>query len=113
VSLQQVKFAGKDAHLAKVVEIVSANGFIPEPLVSSEVDWFYTSLGIDDGYFAVESPETCADHIEVRRLRSALAPRFGSICSLSALHSRFTVPRCKPMLLTRTTSRSSLRRRPR
>lgn len=51
--------------MAKVVDIISANGFIPEPLVQSEVSWFYTSLGIDDGYFAVEGPETCADHIEV------------------------------------------------
>lgn len=68
-SIDKVKFAGKDAHLAQVVQIVASNGFIPEPLVRSEVDWFYTSLGIDDGYFAVESPETCADHIEVRRLR--------------------------------------------
>ncbi|KAM0790282.1 hypothetical protein ACM66B_005584 [Microbotryomycetes sp. NB124-2] len=64
VGYNRIKFAGKDQHLSQVLDIVSNNGFIPEQLVRAEVDWFYSSLGIDDGYFAVETPQTCADHIE-------------------------------------------------
>lgn len=72
---EQVSFEGKAAHLQAVVQLVQANGFIPEPLVQGEVNWFYSSLGIDDGYFAVEDPETCADHIEVSRPLSLSPPR--------------------------------------
>ncbi|GAA6004199.1 hypothetical protein JCM10207_002478 [Rhodosporidiobolus poonsookiae] len=58
------KFEGKDQHQAAVLDIVTTNGFLPDALVQSEVDWFYTQLGIDDGYFKLTSPEEVADHVE-------------------------------------------------
>ncbi|KAK4048479.1 NAD-dependent glutamate dehydrogenase [Microbotryomycetes sp. JL221] len=60
----KVKFPGKEQHMSQVKDLVANNGFIPEPLVAAEVEWFFTSLGIDDGYFQLESVQTCADHIE-------------------------------------------------
>ncbi|GAA5982795.1 hypothetical protein JCM11641_004626 [Rhodosporidiobolus odoratus] len=60
----QAKFAGKEEHQKTVLDIVSSNGFLPDALVESEVDWFYTQLGLDDGYFKVNSPEDVADHVE-------------------------------------------------
>ncbi|KAJ6476138.1 hypothetical protein C8R45DRAFT_370933 [Mycena sanguinolenta] len=42
---------------------VAAKGFVPAPLVAGEVAWFYTNLGIDDTYFANESPAIISDHI--------------------------------------------------
>ncbi|KAJ7109084.1 NAD-specific glutamate dehydrogenase [Mycena crocata] len=56
-------FAGKAAQRALVESEVAAKGFIPAPLVHGEVDWFYTNLGIDDTYFANESPAVISDHI--------------------------------------------------
>lgn len=38
-------------------------GFIPRELVSGEVNWFYSGLGIDDTYFQNESIEVISDHI--------------------------------------------------
>lgn len=38
-------------------------GFIPAPLLSNEVSWFYNSLGIDDTYFLTTPPTLIADHI--------------------------------------------------
>lgn len=39
------------------------------------VDWFYSQLGIDDGYFSLTSPQEVADHVEVRfRSFSAQSP---------------------------------------
>ncbi|KAJ7083022.1 NADH-dependent glutamate dehydrogenase [Mycena epipterygia] len=56
-------FQGKDAQRALVEAEVANKGFVPAPLVHGEVDWFYTSLGIDDTYFANESPAVISDHI--------------------------------------------------
>ncbi|GAA5864051.1 hypothetical protein JCM3774_006364 [Rhodotorula dairenensis] len=58
------RFAGKDAHKAAVIDIVASNGFLPEVLVQSEVEWFYSQLGIDDGYFSLTNPQEVADHVE-------------------------------------------------
>jgi glutamate dehydrogenase len=72
VSLHRVKnlpgyntpvFKGKPEQRAKVQEIVAGKGFIPHQLVSNEVQWFYTHLGIDDTYFRNESVEVISDHI--------------------------------------------------
>ncbi|PPQ75710.1 hypothetical protein CVT26_000951 [Gymnopilus dilepis] len=71
-SLQRIKnqpgyntpvFKGKEEQRALVEQEVAAKGFIPRELVSNEVNWFYTNLGIDDTYFANESREVIADHI--------------------------------------------------
>ncbi|KAF7293987.1 NAD-specific glutamate dehydrogenase [Mycena kentingensis (nom. inval.)] len=56
-------FAGKDAQRQQVEAEIANKGFIPAPLVSGEVSWFYTSLGIDDTYFANESVTVISDHI--------------------------------------------------
>ncbi|GAA6024817.1 hypothetical protein JCM8202_006008 [Rhodotorula sphaerocarpa] len=58
------RFAGKETHKAAVIDIVTSNGFLPDALVQSEVEWFYSQLGIDDGYFSLTSPEEVADHVE-------------------------------------------------
>lgn len=29
------------------------------------VEWFYSQLGIDDGYFSLTNPQEVADHVEV------------------------------------------------
>ncbi|GAA5866946.1 hypothetical protein JCM8547_003926 [Rhodosporidiobolus lusitaniae] len=60
----KAKFEGKDAHREAVLDIVAGNGFLPDSLVQSEVDWFYDQLGIDDGYFKLTSPQEVADHVE-------------------------------------------------
>jgi glutamate dehydrogenase len=36
---------------------------MPRELVVNEVNWFYSSLGIDDTYFANESRDVIVDHI--------------------------------------------------
>jgi glutamate dehydrogenase len=36
---------------------------MPRELVANEVNWFYSSLGIDDTYFASESRDVIVDHI--------------------------------------------------
>ena len=36
---------------------------MPRELVENEVNWFYTSLGIDDTYFANESRDVIVNHI--------------------------------------------------
>ncbi|KAF7357454.1 NAD-specific glutamate dehydrogenase [Mycena sanguinolenta] len=56
-------FKGKDEQQAIVQAEVAAKGFVPAPLVAGEVAWFYTNLGIDDTYFANESPAVISDHI--------------------------------------------------
>ncbi|BGP01728.1 NAD-dependent glutamate dehydrogenase [Rhodotorula toruloides] len=61
---RKASFAGKDKHKEAVVDIVASNGFLPELLVQPEVDWFYSQLGIDDGYFSLTSPQEVADHVE-------------------------------------------------
>ncbi|CAL1713556.1 unnamed protein product [Somion occarium] len=56
-------FKGKEEQRAKVQATVVQKGFIPRELVSNEVNWFYTFLGIDDTYFHSETVEVIADHI--------------------------------------------------
>ncbi|KAJ7727382.1 NADH-dependent glutamate dehydrogenase [Mycena metata] len=56
-------FAGKDEQRALVHAEVQNKGFVPTPLVQGEVQWFYENLGIDDTYFANESPAVISDHI--------------------------------------------------
>ncbi|KAJ7863466.1 NAD-specific glutamate dehydrogenase [Mycena olivaceomarginata] len=56
-------FKGKDEQQQLVQAEVAAKGFVPAPLVAGEVAWFYTNLGIDDTYFANESPAVISDHI--------------------------------------------------
>lgn len=56
-------FSGKQDQFDQVVDVLDSNGFIPEPLVELEAQWFYSSLGIDDVFFARESPEGIASHI--------------------------------------------------
>ena len=40
----------------------------------SETTWFYDALGIDEGYFKLESVDTVADHIEVRLRKGPARP---------------------------------------
>lgn len=56
-------FAGKDSQRRAVESALRQGGFIPSPLVAREVAWFYEHLGIDDTYFAAESPSQVADHV--------------------------------------------------
>ena len=45
------------------MRILAESGFIPQELVSGEVDWFYNHLGIDNTYFLGEKPDVIADHV--------------------------------------------------
>ncbi|KAI9183335.1 NAD-dependent glutamate dehydrogenase [Blastocladiella emersonii ATCC 22665] len=56
-------FDGKQEQMLNVANHIAEKGFIPKELVQSEVQWFYTNLGIDDMYFMLESVETIANHI--------------------------------------------------
>ncbi|KAM9888132.1 hypothetical protein OXX69_013143, partial [Metschnikowia pulcherrima] len=56
-------FSGKQEQFEQVLDILDSTGFIPEALIESEANWFYTSLGIDDVFFARESPQGIASHI--------------------------------------------------
>ncbi|KAF4617888.1 hypothetical protein D9613_005743 [Agrocybe pediades] len=56
-------FKGKEEQRALVEQEVAEKGFIPRELVSMEVNWFYSNLGIDDTYFQNESKEVITDHI--------------------------------------------------
>ncbi|PVU90824.1 hypothetical protein BB559_004418 [Furculomyces boomerangus] len=56
-------FHNKKEHMDKVIEIVTAQGYIPPNHINSEVEWFYTNLGIDDLYFSMEEPEIVAEHV--------------------------------------------------
>ncbi|KZS93784.1 NAD-specific glutamate dehydrogenase [Sistotremastrum niveocremeum HHB9708] len=56
-------FAGKAAQKAQVLAQIQESGFLPSDLVSGEVEWFYTSLRIDDTYFQNESVEAISNHI--------------------------------------------------
>lgn len=42
---------------------VEEKGFIPADLVESEVQWFYSDLGIDDMYFSTETVDVIVSHI--------------------------------------------------
>lgn len=56
-------FKGKEEQAGKVTELLHEKGYIPDSLIQAEVEWFYRGLGIDDTYFALESPATIADHV--------------------------------------------------
>ncbi|KAL7409380.1 NAD-dependent glutamate dehydrogenase [Mrakia frigida] len=60
---KEAVFGGKGAQELEVEKLVSAQGFIPLDLVKGEVTWFYQHLGIDDTYFASETPVLIAEHI--------------------------------------------------
>jgi glutamate dehydrogenase len=49
--------------LAVDLVLTYIQGFVPRELVSGEVNWFYSGLGIDDTYFQNESIEVISDHI--------------------------------------------------
>ncbi|KAL2156276.1 hypothetical protein VTH82DRAFT_1021 [Thermothelomyces myriococcoides] len=57
------EFKGKKEQMTQVKEQIKGSGWIPEPLVDSQVGWFYNELGIDDVYFQTENPEVIAKHI--------------------------------------------------
>ncbi|RKP29620.1 NAD-dependent glutamate dehydrogenase [Metschnikowia bicuspidata] len=59
----ETPFSGKQDQIEQVVDLLDSTGFIPEPLVELEAKWFYSNLGIDDVFFARESPEGIASHI--------------------------------------------------
>ena len=56
-------FKGKEAQRKRVEQLVAQGGFVPLQLVTSEVNWFYDHLGIDDTYFTAETAEGVADHV--------------------------------------------------
>lgn len=56
-------FSGKQDQFDQVLDLLDLTGFIPENLIELEAKWFYNSLGIDDVFFARESPEGIASHI--------------------------------------------------
>ncbi|KAK8031907.1 NAD-specific glutamate dehydrogenase [Apiospora arundinis] len=57
------EFKGKAEQKNQVKEILFKEAWIPERLVDTQIEWFYSSLGIDDVYFQLESPEVIATHI--------------------------------------------------
>lgn len=56
-------FSGKQDQFENVLDILDSTGFIPESLIELEAKWFYNLLGIDDVFFARESPAEIASHI--------------------------------------------------
>ncbi|EKD01898.1 glutamate dehydrogenase [Trichosporon asahii var. asahii CBS 8904] len=56
-------FPAKGQQQEAVADILVQSGFMPRELVHGEVDWFYNSLGIDNGYFLAENPQIIADHV--------------------------------------------------
>lgn len=60
---KQTDFPQKDQQRSEVERIVLALGFIPQPLIAGEVNWYYQSLGIDNTYFLNESPTVIAEAI--------------------------------------------------
>ncbi|KAK7911292.1 NAD-specific glutamate dehydrogenase [Apiospora marii] len=57
------EFKGKAEQKQQVKEILFKEAWIPERLVDAQIEWFYSSLGIDDVYFQLESPEVISTHI--------------------------------------------------
>lgn len=49
--------------MEEVMDALEAKGFIPPELIETEVQWFYTALGIDDLYFRSESVGSLVNHI--------------------------------------------------
>ncbi|CCE63716.1 hypothetical protein TPHA_0F02350 [Tetrapisispora phaffii CBS 4417] len=71
-------FPGKDLQREQVIDLIDQQGFIPDDLIEQEVDWFYNSLGIDDLFFARETPELLSSIIH-----SLYASKLDSFTKLS------------------------------
>ncbi|KAI2418971.1 NAD-dependent glutamate dehydrogenase [Ophidiomyces ophidiicola] len=57
------KFEGKAKQMEQVMDQLEESGFIPAEFISTETDWFYNMLGIDDMYFQTETVEAITSHI--------------------------------------------------
>ncbi|KAL9949449.1 NAD-dependent glutamate dehydrogenase [Verticillium nonalfalfae] len=57
------EFVGKDEQMKQVKDLVSSQGWIPPTVVDDQVTWFYESLGIDDVYFKIETPQVIASQV--------------------------------------------------
>ncbi|PGH19057.1 hypothetical protein AJ79_00091 [Helicocarpus griseus UAMH5409] len=57
------KFEGKKKQMEAVMDQLEDKGFIPYEFVSSETNWFYNMLGIDDMYFQTETVDAIVSHI--------------------------------------------------
>lgn len=60
---QDIPYANKELQFEAVLDLLDKAGFIPEDAIETEARWFYTTLGIDDIYFARELPEGIAANI--------------------------------------------------
>jgi len=63
IGYHDIVFSGKKAQASRVESKIKELGFIPDGLVKGEVEWFFSSLGIDDGYFQNTSVEEIVSHI--------------------------------------------------
>lgn len=63
IGYTDIVFSGKKAQASRVEQQLKSMGFIPEALIRGEVEWFFTSLGIDDTYFQGTSVEEIVSHI--------------------------------------------------
>ena len=43
--------------------VITAAKWIPDDRVDSQIEWFYSELGIDDAYFQIESVDVISNHI--------------------------------------------------
>ncbi|KAM0348675.1 hypothetical protein ACHAPU_004110 [Fusarium lateritium] len=57
------EFTGKPEQKQTVKSIIAAAGFVPEPQIDEQIEWFYENLGIDDVYFHLETPDNISSHI--------------------------------------------------
>jgi glutamate dehydrogenase len=46
-----------------VKRVITTAGWIPDDRVDSQIEWFYSELGIDDAYFETESVDVISNHI--------------------------------------------------
>ncbi|CDR36442.1 CYFA0S01e01552g1_1 [Cyberlindnera fabianii] len=60
---KNVAFNGKEGQFDKVLDLIEEYGFIPDALIEQEAKWFYETLGLDDVFFEVETPEAIVKHI--------------------------------------------------
>lgn len=74
-------FPGMDLQKEQVVDLLDQQGFIPDDLIEQEVTWFYEVLGIDDLFFAKQTPEMITSVINslyASKLDSFARSKFGS-----------------------------------
>ncbi|CAG8984030.1 hypothetical protein HYALB_00002971 [Hymenoscyphus albidus] len=57
------EFAGKQAQMVEVKDLILAGHWIPADLIDSQIDWFYNDLGIDDVYFQTENVKAIVSNI--------------------------------------------------